>query len=556
MHRSIRLPFFALLSLAVTSLGTSRPANATQISDEQFVSDVEALVADRLQEPGSVGFSVAIARGGEMIHAEGYGRADIEHDIAADAETIFRIGSITKQFTAAAIMRLVEQGKLSLEDDITRYLPDFPTRGHTVTIRHLLTHTSGIKSYTAVDDFWRTGAALELSVDEVLAYVPDMGFNFVPGQQFKYSNTGYYILGSIIEKASGVPYCQFLQDGFFTPLSLSGTRCDSNADIIPHRAQGYGFEDGKLVNDRLLDMRNTGGAGMLVATARDLVEWKMALIGGDVVSSESLEQMITPTILPGGESTGYGFGLNPGAFRGHRAIMHGGGVFGFSALLVYFPDDDLYIAVLANVFGDRPAQSLARDIATAAFGLTESIADLIPSAEDILQFSGMYDLQDGNLQVRIFERDGYLFMQPTGEPAIKLLYQGAGEFRPSRDTSIKIIFDPVSGPDFVLDQGGRQERGIRQSIIDLSPSAEDIQQFSGTYVLQRVDLEVKIFEQDGYLFLQPTGRSATRLLYQGQGEFRASDDPATKITFDPSSGQDFVLHQGGGQVRGVRQSGQ
>lgn len=187
-------------STAETAAATQHTSLDTAPSDAQLVSDVEALVARRLQESRAVGLSIAIARGAELVLAGGYGRAELEFDVAADTDTSFRIGSVTKPFTAAAIMRLVEQGKLALDDDMSDYLPDFPTQGHTVSIRHLLTHTSGIESFTSVAEFWRTGAARELSADELLGYVEGVNFEFEPGEQYEYSNTGYYLLGRIIEE--------------------------------------------------------------------------------------------------------------------------------------------------------------------------------------------------------------------------------------------------------------------------------------------------------------------------------------------------------------------
>jgi D-alanyl-D-alanine carboxypeptidase len=318
-----------------------------------------------------VGFSVAVAGDGEVIISKGYGLAEVEHDVANDAETMFRVGLVTKQFTAAGILRLAEQGKISLDDNISDYFPAFPVRGNTITIRHLLSHTSGIKSFTGVSDFWEKSQGHDLDIEQLLAFVSDLDFDFTPGDQYKYSNTGYLMLGAIIEQVSGMSYCQFLSEEFFKPLGLKRIRCDSNRAIIHNRAQGYSFETGELTSDVLQSVNNYGGAGQIIASANDLIRWNMALMHGRVISPASLEAMTHPTILPSGQSTGYGFGFNLGEFRGHRAVTHSGGVFGFSAMLVCFPDEDLYISVLSNVFGGKAvaAQSLVRDIAAIVFGI-------------------------------------------------------------------------------------------------------------------------------------------------------------------------------------------
>lgn len=450
-----------MLFISLISLGIAQSAIADQPSDELLISKVDAIVTKKLQEPGGVGLSIAIARGSNIILAKGYGLAEVEHDAKADAETIFRIGSVTKQFTAAAIMRLVEQGKLTLDDDMTTYLPDYPTQGHTVTIRHLLTHTSGIKSYTSVEDFWKFGQARELTHDELLAYVKDVEFDFAPGEKFLYNNTGYYLLGMIIEKVAGVPYCQYLQDEFFTPLGLTRTRCGSNTDIIHNRAQGYEFNADVLSNDAPIGMNNPGAAGILISTAHDLIVWDQALMNGKVVSEDSLKQMTTPYTLSDGTDTGYGFGLGMRDLEGHRRIGHGGGINGFNSLLGYFPDDDLYVAVISNSQGVS-APEIARAITMAALGIENTFADLAPSPDDIERFSGMYVLGSTGLEAKIFEKGGFLFMQATDQSAIKLLYQGQGEFRASFDPAVKIIFDPDGGRDFVLHQGGKEIKGKRQ----------------------------------------------------------------------------------------------
>lgn len=252
-----------------------------------------------------------------------------------------------------------------------------------------------------------------------------------------------------------------MQDEFCTPLGLNRTRCDSNVDIIPNRAQGYGVVEGQVVNDGLFGVSNSGGAGMLMATARDLVVWQAALFGGEVVSFESLEQMITPALLAGGESTGYGFGLNPGGFEGRRTVGHSGGVSGFSAMLVSFPDDDLHIAVISNIEGGLRAQSMAQDIARLAFGIFESVLDLPLSAEDLTLFSGTYNLTRVNHDVTIYEQEGSLYIQPTGRSASRLLHQGGGEFRAEDDLDSKVVFDAEHGSQFVLHQSGLRMRALR-----------------------------------------------------------------------------------------------
>jgi len=460
--RSSRAGFAALAVALITAASSARPDIPT---DAELIASVDAIVSKALSNPGAVGLSIAIARDGKVILAKGYGMAELEHQIPATATTMFRIGSVTKQYTAAAIMRLAEQGKLSLDNELGTYFPDYPTQGHTVTVRHLLNHTSGIKSYTQIEEIMQKHIAYDMSVDELLSWVKDIPFDFAPGEQYAYNNTAYYMLGSIIEQASGTPYCQYLQDEFFTPMGLLHTRCDSNADIIPGRAQGYGMRDGELVNDRLIGMDNPGAAGMLIASAADLVRWNMALMNGEVVSAESLKLMTTPTILPDGTNTNYGFGLMMNDLEGHRRISHGGGIFGFNSTLVHYPDDDLYVAVIAN--GGSSAGRLGEEISRAALDIELNIADLTPSADEIARFTGHYVIQNIELAARIFEKDGFVYLQATDQPAIRLLYQGRGEFRASFDPNVKVVFDAEStepkADRFILFQGGAQLPGIRQA---------------------------------------------------------------------------------------------
>lgn len=262
-------------------------------SDAEIAAAADKLAAEALSQKGAVGLSVAVARNGKMILSQGYGVAEAEHDVKAKADSMFRMGSITKQFTAAAIMRLVEQGKLGLDDPVTKYLPNYNTQRREITIRHLLTHTSGIKSYTELKRVMVDEPEREFTHQEMLDMVQSEPLAFEPGSSFSYTNTGYYLLGMIIENLSGKGYCEYMQDEFFGPLGLTRTRCDSNSAIIKGRAQGYAIEGETLINDRGLATGTTFAAGGLLASAHDLVVWTEALAAGKVFSPASYKLMST-----------------------------------------------------------------------------------------------------------------------------------------------------------------------------------------------------------------------------------------------------------------------
>lgn len=457
MRRSFRFTVVITLCLVVHLAGAGAvSAQAQPPSDGELISRIDELVNAALKQPGAVGFSVAVARGEKIIIARGYGLAEAEHEVPADADTMFRIGSITKQFTAAAIMRLHEQGKLGLDDDMHKFLPDFPTQGHTVTIRHLLTHTSGIHSYTSDGEFMVKRTGLELTHDELLAEFKDDPFDFAPGEKWAYNNSGYYLLGMIIEKISGKPYGQYVQNEFFTPLNLTRIRYDSTPEVIKNRAQGYRWENDKLLNDLSMAMSIPGGAGGLISSAQDLVRWQIALVNGGVVSEESFKQMCTPVTLSSGKTRDYGFGLMMKEHRGHPYISHGGGIFGFNSTMWYFPDEQLHVVVISNG-QDAPSSALVVDIAEAALGLPkDEVRDLQLTAEQMQRYLGTYKLADIPLEAKVFARDGQLFTQATGQPEFRLLPQGNHEFRADFDNAVRLVFDAEGdqASSFVLHQGG------------------------------------------------------------------------------------------------------
>jgi len=313
-----------------------------------LAQSVDRVVTTAMADPAAVGLSVAVALGDDIILSRGYGLAEVEHDVAVDASTTFRIGSVTKQFTAAAVMRLFEAEDVHLDEDMCAYLPEYPAGDEVVTLRNLLTHTSGIPNYTDQgESFWRD-TARHMTHEELLSRFVDLPLGFNPGQQWAYSNSGYYLLGMVIESVSESSYAEYMQAEFFEPLGLARMRYGSNGALIKNRAQGYRVVDGELQNDELISMNVPGAAGALLSNAEDLVRWQLALVAGKVVSESSYTEMTTPFLLSDMTETTYGMGLQLGSLAGRPLVHHGGGIFGFNSYLAYLPDERISVAVISN----------------------------------------------------------------------------------------------------------------------------------------------------------------------------------------------------------------
>ncbi len=367
---------------------------------------VDEFVAAEMEKRHIPGLSVAVVRRGEVVHAKGYGQANVELSVPASADTIYQIGSITKQFTATAIMMLAEEGKLSLDDPISKHLDIASEAWSSVTVRHLLNHTSGIKSYTSIADNMAKNR-LDRSKDEIIGTVRELPLEFEPGEKFAYNNSGYFLLGLIIEKASGKSYGEFLGERIFKPLRMTATRVNDLKPIIKNRATGYAWQAGQLQNAEHSSMTWPFSAGAIVSTVTDLAKWDAALYGEKVLPQSALDQIWTKSKLTSGKETDYGFGWGIGGHRGHRLIGHGGGISGFSTDIARFVDDKLTVVVLTNLSGPtaNPA-SLARGIAgfyilDFAETATKPIEDKDPAATEL--FKGVLQATiDGKLDAERF----------------------------------------------------------------------------------------------------------------------------------------------------------
>jgi CubicO group peptidase (beta-lactamase class C family) len=322
--------------------------------------EIDDFVEARRAQMNVPGVSVAVVKDGKIVKARGYGLANVELNVSATADTVYQYASVTKQFTAAAILLLAEDGKLSLDDPASKHLDNAPDTWKKVTIRHLLNHTSGIKSYTSLFGFARN-TRKDYDPDELIGLVRDLPLEFEPGEKFSYNNTGYFLLGLVIEKVSGKKYGDFLENRIFAPLEMTTARVNDRAEIIPNRAAGYHLVGRKLVNAEFVSPSQPFAAGALVGTVRDLAKWDAALYGDKLVKPATRQVMWTATKLNDGTTQDYGFGWSLGELRGRRFVGHGGGIFGFSTVIMRFLEDRLTVIVLMN--GPANPESIAMGLA-------------------------------------------------------------------------------------------------------------------------------------------------------------------------------------------------
>jgi D-alanyl-D-alanine carboxypeptidase len=380
----MRTPCFVLFTSLVMAATTSpipageRLLEKPDSSRTGGVDDVDRYVEARLKKENVPGASVAVVRGGKVIKARGYGLADIELNVPATEHTVYQWASVTKQFTAGAIMLLVEAGKINLGDPVSRYYTNSPAAWSNITVRHLLTHTSGIKSYTSIPNFFRT-MRKDYQPEELIDLIRNEPLEFGPGERWAYNNTAYFLLGLIIENVSGKSYGDFLAERIFRPLGMDTARVNRQLDLITNRATGYNVISNKILRSEFVSPTQPYSAGALVGTVLDLAKWDAALYTDKLFSAAVREQLWTPVKLNSGKAQPYGFGWQVDELRGHPYVAHGGGIHGFSTYITRFIQDKLTVVVLMNAGADP--EGMAHGIAAHYLpGLT--LASMKPPKRD------------------------------------------------------------------------------------------------------------------------------------------------------------------------------
>ena len=410
----------------LVSAQTATPASVAPLDAAALKPKIEQYLDAHVQV-NRFGGAVLVARDGQVLFSRGYGPANAEWDIPNTPDTKFRLGSITKQFTAAAVLRLQEQKKLSVQDSVCAHVSACPDAWKVITIHHLLTHTSGIPSYTATPEYKQT-MMVPKTVDDMVAGFRDKPLEFAPGDQFKYNNSGYFLLGVIIEKVTGKKYEQVLRDEIFAPLAMNDTGYDWSAPLLPRRASGYARRDKELVNAPFLDMQQPYSAGSLYSTVRDLLKWDQALYTERVLPRAQLDAMFTPFK----DGYAYGWSITPAGKgpSGKLQIGHGGGINGFSTMYTRVPEDKVAVIVLSNVENVNSG-AIARDILSMLYGgpydLPVDRRTVTVPPETLALYVGRYKV-DADLEFAVTLENGKLMLQPTGNAKFELFPESATRF--------------------------------------------------------------------------------------------------------------------------------
>ncbi|KZN52123.1 serine hydrolase domain-containing protein [Pseudoalteromonas luteoviolacea] len=397
---------------------------------------------------GEPGAAAIISKEGEVLFKKAIGRGNLELNVPLKAKSVFKIGSLTKQFTAAAIMILHERGKLSIHDDIHQYVPDFPTQGHIVTIEHLLTHTSGIANFTEDLALLYKEAPAPATLDEILARFAQHPMKFQPGDSVAYSNTGYVLLGKIIEVASGQQYAEFLEEHIFHKLGMHNSHY-AGRKIIKNHVSGYDLEGDDYVNAHHLDTIWPHGSGALSSNVSDMSTWYHALANGQLISKASYQKMTAPATLNDGSVSPYGYGIWTSTLGDYQIVTHNGAINGFKSDALYVPEEALYVAVLSNNTNVVP-EVMSRRLAAKALGLNvPSFKEVVLDEAQIKAFIGQYQMQNGAHYQVMWNAEGVFLDRGYGYSEAMFAMSSDSFFFEDSNTYIKFT---ANGEQYLLNE--------------------------------------------------------------------------------------------------------
>jgi len=511
--------------------------------------------------------AVLVAKDGKVLFKKGYGMANIELGVPNTTEMKFQIGSITKQFTATAIMQLQEKGLLSLDDPITKHLPDYPKEtGDSITIHHLLSHTSGIPNYTNMPGVM-DNKALKISVEDLMATFKDEPLDFEPGEKYQYSNSNYIVLGAIIEKLSGKAYEDYIQENIFEPLGMDNSGYDHRDRIMKNRAAGYSQDEkGELVNAEFVHMSTPYAAGALYSTVGDMFIWDQALYTDKLLKKSSLDKMFTPN------KGNYGYGWVIQDSFGHKCIWHNGGIFGFYTTIDRWVDDKVCVVVLSNNDG-APVETISRSLAAMVFGepydepVIKTPIQMDPSI--FADYKGVYEIEEGIYRF-VFAEDTALYSQRSAGSRFRIFPEAEDKFyfehdhmvtlKFERDESgavIRHIIHRTRGDEPAEKLGPEQaekvlaEREAKWQVAKVDPAI--YQKYVGEYKLP-IGLNLTVRTREGRIFTQATGQPEAEIFPKSETEYflKVVDAQITFVLGENGEVTGLVLHQAGQDFPGEK----
>lgn len=522
---------------------------------------LEAQIDELMQEAypaGEPGAAIIITKNGKPLLRKGYGMADLELDVPVQPQQVFRLGSITKQFTAVAILQLVEAGKLELDAPVSKYLPDFP-KGDKITIHQLLTHTSGLHNYTAMPE-WASTWRQDLTTDELLAFVEDEPLDFEPGSQYSYSNSGYLLLGRILEEVSGQSYGEYLQEHIFGPLEMNSSHLGSYEEIIPGRVEGYTFTEGEWQHAAFLSMTHPGAAGALLASVDDLAKWDAALYTDQLLPQERLQQAWQLTPLTGGDTSIYGYGWAMANVQGSPSIEHTGGINGFSTAAIRMPKEQLYVAILTNRDNDSPHEWAVKAAAIAMGKPYEFPEPVTLSRKQLEQYVGVYEADD---EFYVTLEGDQLVLQRSGGSKINLspasetlFFYHEDEFtrfefvRSKKGKVVALLLHTRSGK---AERIPKTDKPLPAPKEEVTVPVEVLEEYVGVYQLAPTFM-MTIERKGNDLIAQATGQQQFQIFPSSQNRFFLKVVDA-EIEFQRNKKGEvtgMVLYQGGREVPGKK----
>ncbi|MBC3875134.1 serine hydrolase [Undibacterium flavidum] len=541
-----------------TDSNSNHVAKPVAIGKQQDSQQLDRLVSSyyKAHEPGA---TVIVVKDGKTILRKAYGMSSLAEKRRMHADDVLRIGSITKQFTAVAIMMLVEQGKISLNDTVSKILPDYPKTGKKITVEHLLTHTSGIPNYTEKPDF-KANSIKDISVNQMLDTFKNDPLEFEPGSHWIYSNSGYFLLGALIEKVSGETYAKFMEKNVFVPLDMKNTAYEGFERTKQKHAAGHSRDGSRFSASTPLSMSQPYAGGSLISTVDDMKLWDAAISTGKLLNAQSWKRVFTEYKLSNGKGSQYGYGWFIRKLEDSPMISHGGGINGFTAFALRLPEEKVYVAVLTNSDGGLASPAMvANRLAAKLIGKSiPNFKAIKLDAKTMDKLTGMYKIDDKNQYNFVREGDKFI-MSSTNGPTMNLqAYSETGFFYDTNSlTRIEFIKNVMEeGIKVIVYQNGdisRFSRTYEALPKEVAVPLALLDTYVGDYQLTpKIIISIR---RDGTKFIgQATGQLPVVLTATAQDTF-ISNEAGAKVVFQPAadgSVPQLLLTYGGDERPAVR----